>query len=328
MKRTLLLIGVFLLLFGLSYYLTAERGPKKGLKDPSRAFALQENEDINRVFIADRTGRRLTLSIEEGAWMVNKKYPVRPWAIKHFLNVMKSLRLQFIPTEQAQEHIMRHMTAEGLKVEYYNKEGKFKTYYVGGVTSDERGTYYLMEGYDIPYVIENPYGSGGLRQLYNLSEEDWRDKAIFNHGEGDIKKLEVNYPSYKNKSFVIEQKGSSYQVSPYYKTTSASKKPIKKGAIEAYLMNYKQIYSEGFENNYPRMDSIRSMVPFSVITLTNEAGEKHEVSLWPFRKKDDGLFMQMTVERYFVDINEDDFMLAQIYALREILRGYNFFFEE
>ncbi|MCB9291126.1 MAG: hypothetical protein H6560_27725 [Lewinellaceae bacterium] len=49
--------------------------------------------------------------------------------------------------------MVESLATEGMKVELYDKDGGLlKAYYVGGSTSDERGTYMIMEGAEQPYV--------------------------------------------------------------------------------------------------------------------------------------------------------------------------------
>ncbi len=95
-----------------------------------------------------------------------------------------------------------------------------KNYYVGGVTSsDETGTYMIMEGPSnrmslrIPTFIKDNSVSGTCWATTG------GDREIFKEAE-DIQLCQVEYPQQKSASFKIEKVGdAAYEVRPFFSTT-------------------------------------------------------------------------------------------------------------
>ena len=148
--------------------------------------------------------------------------------------------MKYIPPQAAVPQAVKDLAAHGIKVELYDRNNeKLKAYYVGGMTSNERGTYMIMEEAEQPYVMHIPSWEGGLRVRYWLSDMDWEDRTIFGYKPEEINSVSVEYPRQKNKSFKLEQKGGEYLVEPYYEITPRINQSPVKGVAEAYLIGFK-----------------------------------------------------------------------------------------
>ncbi len=298
-----------------------------------RDFKVEDTERIHKIFLADRQGERVTLERRDGSWLYNGRWKARPNAIENLLDAVSRLEMQFKPPQAMVDPMVRDLAANGIKVELYDRQDELiKAYYVGGATADERGTYVIREGAEQPYVAHIPGWSGNLRFRYNLKGDDWRDKSIFDCDPDEIREVTVEYPKQKNKSFRVEKDGGSYQVRPFYDITPAVEAAPARGLVEAFLAGFESLGAEAFENQNPRRDSIRQLVPFSIITVTDDRGAMREVRLFPIFPKrapfeSPPLEGADVVERYFADISNGDFMLAQHRVVKKILWAYPFFFD-
>ncbi len=334
MKRTIILLLAFLSLGGITtWYLRTQQDDKTTLAGADRRFAVENADDIYKIFIADRKGVTTMLERQENEWRYNGKYKARPNAMDNLLDAITRVQVKYKPPQAAVKNMVIDLATNGLKVELYHKNGNLlKAYYVGGSTPDERGTYMIMDGAEQPYVAYIPGWEGNLRFRYNLVGEDWRDKTIFNFDQDDIQSVSVEYPKQKNKSFRLERIGSEFDVKPFYDVTPVINRPLNPGKVEAYLEGFKSLGAEAFENQNPRRDSILQLVPFSIISLTDKAGNEIVVKLYPIFPKVNPGATQLpgadAVERYFLDWNSEDFMLIQHRVFSKILWGYEFFFEK
>ena len=92
---------------------------------------------------------------------------------------------------QAVADVVKDMATEGIKVEIYAKNGKaLRTFYVGGSTSDDRGTFMMMENSNEPYVMHIQGFQGMLRPRFHTDEQDWRDRFVFKLKPEDIKMVD------------------------------------------------------------------------------------------------------------------------------------------
>ena len=127
-------------------------------------FPVRNTDEIGKIFIADRKGETALLERKKDQWIYNGKYPARPTAISLLLETISKINVLTIPSERAVPGMVKEIAADGVKVEIYDRKGKaLKTYYIGGITSDQHGTIMIMEGSEQPYVMHIPSFVGQLR---------------------------------------------------------------------------------------------------------------------------------------------------------------------
>lgn len=324
MRKTLLFLLLFII-FGsaTAWYLLSNSDENTSNVGDDRRFKLENTDDIYKIFIADRRGERTTLERKNGFWLYNGKYTAHPNAVENVLDAMRRVEMQYQPPKAAVQNMIKSLAADGIKVEIYNKNNNLlKSYYIGGSTPDERGTYMILEGAEQPYVAHLPGWEGNLRFRFNLKGDNWRDKTIFAEHLQDIQSVWVEYSKNKNKSFRLQKEGNNYTILPFYDVTPVIQRPYKKGSAEQYLEGFRSLGAEAFENDNPKRDSIQQLTPFSIITLKNTKGEEKTMRMFPIFSESDRM------ERYFAAVSTGDFMLVQQLVFGKVMRGYDFFFEE
>ncbi|MCB0532730.1 MAG: DUF4340 domain-containing protein [Lewinellaceae bacterium] len=330
MKRTGLLVALFLLLGVAAFYVLRQKNTQSGSHVSwDMDFAVKNTEDITRIFLADRGGQRVTLERKDGFWLYNGKYVARPTAVQTLLETIQNINVLYIPPKAAESSMVTSLATEGITVEVYGKNNeRLKRYYVGGVTNDERGTYVIMEGAEQPYVAHVPGFIGQLRARFILKEDDWRDRTVFSEKPEEIQFISVEYPQQKSESFQLEKMDkATYSVKPLFSTTPVSPTPQRKGVAEAYLLQFEKLGAEGFETTNPLRDSVRALVPFAIVKLQRTDSTMKEVRFWPVAIEENYATGQHYINRYFTDLNNGDaFLLTQERVFGKIFRGYNFFF--
>lgn len=339
MNRTLILLAAFLLLGGgVTWYLTQGKDDKTTLAGADRAFAVEDIGQVHKIFIADRQGERTTLERRGGYWLYNGKYKASSSVMGPLLEAIARVQIKYKPPQAAVGQMVQALSTEGIKVELYDGKDKLiKAYYVGGATSDERGTYMIMDGAEQPYVAYLPAWEGNLSVRFRRYGDEWRDKTLFSEEVENIRSVSVEYPKQREQSFVLESTAGGYEVRPFYDITPEIKRPYKEGSAEAFLVNFESVGSEAFRNDYPGRDSISQLVPFSIITLVNKQGDTTQVKLHPIVpenvishdvKTGDYILYSSEIERYFASRNEEDFYLAQHLVLQKLFWGYGSFFKD
>jgi len=336
MKQKLLIPGlVFLALVFITYFFLKQKPAEQGtLSGMDRAFAVKNAADIQKIFLANRIdGSTVLLERQQDHWMLNGRDRARDNAIENLLSAVTKVQMMYKPPEAAVPNMLQDLATRGIKVEVYGKQDKLlKVYYVGGSTSDERGTYMIMEGAEQPYVTHIPSWEGNLRFRYNLKGDAWRDRSIFRFKPKEVATLAVEYPTRREESFKLVPKGGgSLQVQPFYNYQEAKSSKFNPRTVDTYLEQFATIGAEAFRNDYQFQDSIRAMVPFCVFQVELNAGEQQQIRLFPIYPEQNGPITNYStapqVERYFVDINGSDFVLAQHRVIQKVLRGYEYFFQ-
>ncbi|MFN7115333.1 MAG: DUF4340 domain-containing protein [Saprospiraceae bacterium] len=323
MKKTLILLIAFALLGSFTtWYVLSKPDDKTTLLAEERRFKVENTDEIYKIFIADRRGNQTTLERKDGYWLYNGKYPARPNAVENVLDAVRRIEIQYKPPTAAVNNIIKNLSTQGIKIQTFNRNNQLlQAYYIGGGTADETGTYAIKEGAEQPYVVSIPGWQGNIRFRFNLIGDDWRDKTVFAEKAENIESVSVEYPKNRNKSFKLERAGNTYRITPFYDITPIINRPYKEGSVERYLEGFRNLGAEAFENENPRRDSVRQLLPFGIITLKNKAGAEKTVRLFPIFTANN------QAERYFIDVNNEDFMLGQHLVLSKILWGYDFFFE-
>lgn len=327
---TWLIFGLLLLGAVVGGYLYFGKGEKQStLSYPEMQFA-QNTDEVYKIFLVHRHGEQTTLERQDSIWIYNGKYKANPAIMTNLLRTIRGVQLKFIPTKASVPNIIKDLATNGIKVELYGKTNNLlKTYYVGGVTNDEDGTYFIMEDSNNPYVMELPEVSGGIRIRYALTGDQWRDKAIIAAPISSIQTVSVEYPKQKDKSFKLEKNGKTYSVTPFYPYVPKISRPLKTAAPASYLVGYENVIAEAFDNDNPHRDSILNTLPFSIIQYQTTEGNQKYVRFFPIQQKQqDGQGNQLPqVERYLADVNGEDFMLVQHRLVGKLFWGYDMFFE-
>ena len=203
MKRNIVYIIIISILAYLVIYFIKNDSASTISKELSD-FSVNDTSLVDRVFMADKSGKQVLLErAENGQWKVNKKYFARKDGIELLLETISRIAVMSPVSKKATENIFKEMSAISKKVEIYEKGELAKTYYVGSDNKEPMGTYMLMAGSSVPYIMAIPGFNGFVSVRYFLDEADWRDKTVFKHSPKDILKIQVTYPETPENSFAV-----------------------------------------------------------------------------------------------------------------------------
>jgi len=332
MKRLIILLLIVALAgFGVWKYTKTDKYSTLG-KDND--FAVKDTARISRIFLADRKGNTASLTRKGKSWMVNNRYRVNDAVMGSFMNTIYGLETQFRPPQAAINTMVKNLAAQSIKTEIYNDKNELiRSYYVGGVTPDESGTYMIMEGEEQPFIVGVKGKDGGIKVSYFTNEENWRDKAVFRIGVDQIKSVELEYPKLKNKSFKLVKTETGYEVSPLNTSVPKIAKPLNKSRVEAFLVGFKSQVAEALYNNSSEKASIIQTLPFCIFNVEDVNGIKKNVKLYPLIKtnRDGRLILDengnpLPIEKYYAYVDDKDFFIVQEGLFGKIMWAYDYFF--
>jgi hypothetical protein len=330
MKKNYLLLVIFLLLAGsTAWYVLSGKKEDKNALGWDRLFKVPEAE-IQKVFIAKRTGVTSTLERDGDHWKFNGQWRASKNAVENLLEAVSQMELAFVPAPAATDNIVKELAGHGIKVEVYGKGNKLlKAYYIGGVTNDGGGTVALMDGSEQPMIVKLPIMDGQVRTRFELAGDDWRDRHVFPYPADDITSVSIEYPTQRNQGFKLDKANGDWQVKPFYDNVPATNKPLSKGRVDGFLVNFETLMAETFDNDYAKKDSIRQMVPFSVISVKNKQGEERKAAFYSSYRinTETGERKTDVVERFFTDISTGDWMYTQYGVFKKVFWSYDMFFD-
>ncbi|MEO6130399.1 MAG: hypothetical protein ABIQ02_01030, partial [Saprospiraceae bacterium] len=324
MSRNYILAGALILIAGLALYFWKNKKDSSANIDRTESnFAIEDINTIGRIIITSKTGDRSDLKRVGEHWTINDTHTARQTSIDHLLKGINRQHLDHIPNNAATENILTSIAVNGIHVEILDRGGKeLLNYYVGGVTQDERGTFFLKEGQSQPYCLIEPGFEGGLRARYALQPTDWRDVHFWMENNEAIDTLKVNYPNQREHSFVIFKKGNEYSVNPLYSTTPRKTGPVT-NKIRSYLTTLSQLACEDILTAAAEKDSILRMTPFMDMTIIYK-DKTSSLRFFPAGKPSTSEFSP-PINRYFIDYPEHDFMIGQHEVMKGAFRSYDYF---
>lgn len=337
MKRGIwIMLVIFSALVGITVVNLTKDKPlaSSNYQDWDRDFALRDLSTLHKIFIVNRDGQTISLTRDGKDWRFNDTYKAHPNSVSLILQMLEKLEIKYIPTKTASQNAIKTLSSHGIKVELYDQEdNKIKAFYIGGATSDERGTYMIMEGAEQPYVMHLPVWEGNLRTRFEKPQlDDWRDKIVFDYQPDDIEEISINYPKQKKNSFILTKKADGYNIQPINELTPRIDQALNPSMVQTFLSRFKGIYAEAFENNHPRKELIRRQVPFCVIYIRKTDGSEEEVRVHPKPELDYAgnpvpAADYQPFERYLIDRDNGDFMLVQHLQFGPMFWAYSSFFQ-
>ncbi len=325
-----ILLGIFLILGAGAIWFFAFRSNTTYSGSEDR-FAIKDVSKIHKIFIGTKDGNTSVLTRNNGSWLYDGKFKVRKNAMIRLLETTQKMEVLAIPPKIAEKGVKMDLSQNALLVRYFDKRGnKIMGYQIAGASADGQGTHILMEDETQPYIVHIPIWEGILTPRFLTKEEDWRDRAVFAVDYDKIKSVSVEYPNYKNQSFVIEGKKGDYTVKPIHKTTTPITNEVSQGSVQKYLLGFRRLEAEAIRNGSEQEAGITKQLPFAIVNLTRKDGSKKEVRFYPIvstfeESPGAGGAGAAPTEKYFATLN-DDFLLVQQNVFGKIFQAYTSFF--
>jgi uncharacterized protein DUF4340 len=327
-NQTFLLITIILLAIAAFFIVTNKKGTiRKELKD----FAVEDTASVTKIFIADMFGDAVTVEREApGKWSVNKKFTARPDAINMLLYTMKNMDVRSPVAKAAYNTVMKELSSKGIKVEIYQHGKLAKTYYVGGASQDQLGTFMYLENSSVPFVIHIPGFDGYLTTRYILTEDEWRAKSIFDLSIEHISSVisqDIEQPG--NSIMITKQANGDFLLETY-----PDKKPVEgaeQGKIQNYMSGFTFINYE-IESHRSKgfLDSVKAVGPFRILTVTDAGNKTTSVKMFriPVTEQTKRLLEGVSDEKLPFDQdrmlgqinNEPGFVVLQYYVFEKFFK--------
>ncbi len=336
MKTIIYLILIALLCLVAYFALLAPS--KDTLDDKNAGFAIKDTANIEKIIIRNRNGATLTLDKQtQNKWRVNNRFTARKDAIETLLYTFRKLKSVAPVSRSGRANVLKTVQENPLRtIEVYLKddlENAYKTYYLAGITVNNKRTQMMLKGADEPHVVNLPGFEGQLVTRFFTDPEEWRDRTIFRYAPNTIKRISLDYFQKPQHSFQLHVIGSdSFRLDPPKIDSVIQTGPLNKLMAQNYIESFEQVYAEAFENGHPRIDSIQKADPFLRISVTDQNDKQKFIDLHYMlstkRTKSiaDGKTSKYDKDRFFGFINNrNDLVLVQQFGFGKLFRKYDDF---
>ncbi len=236
-------------------------------------FTLEDTTGIDKFTFGKAVIRRKNAT----EWTINDKYAVDDEMLFSLFSVMKSLEIKRPVPAGQRNSVIDLFLRNGTEVTILAGAKVYKKFFVAGDSSES----YAMLDKGEPYEIYIPGGFYmPIRQLFEINEEEWRNRTILKTSSATLKSLSVEYASTPDKNLYVEfksVKSSTGLDSGYY--SLRGEKAVNLPRLYKFLGQYSSVKCEAYINDPALRDSLKTAKPFSKITLTDLDDANSDVML-------------------------------------------------
>lgn len=331
MKRNLIYFGILVALCMAAYFtLIHDKSSSYSKKDA--AFALEDTVNVSRIMLTTLTGDTIDLRNNTGSWTFNNGKMPRPDAIHNLLRTMHQVEIKVPVAKSMHNTVVKNIAGRRTRVEVYNLKGeKIKGFYIGDNSDKLNGTFMLMEGSDMPFVVNIPGFSGYISTVFFTDATDWRSKQIFQYTPDAIQQIDVTYPNVKDSTFsLVRQTDNTFLIV----ANAAGKTPLNQEIVQFYLKQFKVLNAEYYINEDDKRDSLLNTTPACIMAVTDRNTVTTTLKIYyrpltyrskmQFTHKDEPI--EFDLDKYYGIFNNDrDLAIIQNFVFGKLLIGPQFF---
>lgn len=310
-------------------------------------FAVADTASVTKIFLVNKSNKSILFEKQSlGNWKLNGKHKAHIYGVNMLLETMYKLSAKAPVPKSGHNNVISQLATASTKVEIYQEvyrinlldkiklfkhEKLTKTFYVGNPTPDNMGTFMLLEGADIPFIVHILGLRGFLSSRFSVVERDWRDHTVFKAKLVEIQSLTMEIPKSPEKSFKVFLEDNRFSI----------QRLIDKKTLPAYdtlkLMNFLTSFAdlrfEALLNDIDqnRVDSITHSTPKEIITIIKHNGDTTRVKTF-FKPNDSrkydtegGLYTHDLDRLYGLINNDEDFVLMQYFVFGTVLKDIDYF---
>jgi hypothetical protein len=270
-------------------------------------FSVADQNNIDRVVFESST-EKIELTFNGSKWMVNGRYE----ADAQLVTVFFASILQAAPKRKLSgvllDSIGKKMEEKGIAVSLWQGAELAKQFSVVG-NDQKTETYFQLQNGD-PYFITIPGYRVYVASIFELSENDWRDKHIFNFNWQNFKSLKARFPQQSKQDFTVSLINSLFSIEEVAvaDTTKLS------GYLES-IFNLKADRFLGIREAH-LYDSLLASPPLFQLEIEDIAKHVYSLNVYYSKEKDQPIVAKT---------HEEQLLLLQPAVAARILRARDYF---
>lgn len=334
-KSTIIILTILILLSGFAIYIYKTKGSSSTLNKEASNFKYKDTAQIDKIFLADKSGKNVLLEKKKDGWLLNGKYSVRPDVMEVLLYTISSIEVKSPVSKNGKEAIIKLMAGKSTKIEIYSKGKKVKQYFVGHNTQDHTGTFMILtdiendKNYEEPFITHIPGFEGYLTTRYNTDENEWRNRLVINYRPPQIKQIKLDLLEIPDSSFVIDL----FSMQRFGLKTNKGNLKFEEDKMKQYIAYFQNVNCEFVLNEKDHIvDSLKkSALPFAKLTIYDRNNNSSEYEFFhmqsnELQNQEYGINYKYDPDRMYIRYNGGkDWGMAQFYVFGKILQTYDYF---
>ncbi len=270
-------------------------------------FKVSDQNKIDRIILVSKKGK-VELTYDGSKWLINQKYEADPQLVTVFFASLLQVEPKRRISGLLEDSIIHSLKREGTRVSLWEDNSLEKEFNVVG-TDSKMETYFQFDN-DVPYFVTIPGYRVYVASIFELTENEWRNKKVFNFNWQNFKKLNVNLSEYPGQNFTISLANGLFGIE---EITVADTTKLSNYLESIFNLQAERILSEKEALNY---DSILATSPALDMVIEDISKKKFELKIFPSASKSALVVATM---------NQGEPILLQPRAVFNILRKRDYF---
>ena len=311
-------------------------------------FSLDRSLDILRIemYNCDRSEEVIMEKDEQGRWILNAQFFANDLAVQQLLISMNRLRVRQPVSIENRNQVDQMLDERGVTVKFFMQSWRihlgnlrlfpyqraYQSFVVGEDTPDRLSTYMRKSGSQMPFKVHIPALDSGIAYLFEPYEREWRDPVIIDMERQHISRISVRDLNQPEQSYhLMRANAVRFDFFDFDDSSQQIEVAIDSLRLERFLSSFRNLHYETLLNE--EQDQLRKKLmfeqPFMEVNLQNREGM--EVSFVAYARHipevadETGPAVQRDPNRFYIQVNEGEFALAQYYVFSRILRPLSFF---
>jgi len=224
----------------------------------SQTFALTDTVGINRIVF----GKNVLQQNKGGKWTVNGKHLADAPLMRQLFALLQKIDIKKPVSDNLKAGVIAQIEKEGIDIQLSSDNEVRQSFKIVGREME----CYAMHPEGNVFVLYVPGYNISLKEVFYLTEGDWREKTIMASRFLGIKKVAIDYTAKPEESFVIRRDSS------FFKIQGVSK--LDTNMVGNYVDAFKSVRVFSFLDKPSIKDSLQKLAPYCVISLEDIDKEK------------------------------------------------------
>jgi len=311
-------------------------------------FAIDAKYPISRIELTQTTQNQsvvLTNTFANG-WKLNDNLRANESAVNDLEATLRRLTMRYPVSVDKNPQIVNALESGGTRVKVYIQAHRvrfgnlkfwkydrlYRDFVAGADAPENHGAYMKKTGSGKTFVVFRPGYELSLSPIFSPLERIWRDPVIFDLPMESIRTISVIVPGSGDGSFQLRHYGSGlFDIIPSASTLKENISNVDTARVVRFLSSFKEIYYETLldEEGEKLRKILMEEQPFMEISVETTDGNLTTIVCWARKTTGDAVHLAPGVSRdpnrFYVQVNQSDFALAQYYIFNRILRPFSFF---
>ena len=256
-------------------------------------FNVQDTASIDMISIKSAK-EMIELSRNGGPWMVNNKTKAEQSIVKVLLSILKDMEVIRSVAQAQENEIAEFIVDNGFLVEISGNGELLNSFYSSG-NENKTVSYMMSISNRQPYIVSIPGYGSYIAGIFEIPENDWRERLILSTNWRTLQNLKIDYADYPEYDFEIRFKFNFLGVEGIDRLDTARMMNF----IEGF--NYLQADRYLSEGELPQYDSLQDTPHTVSLTVQDiDASNSKTIRFYPLLKNDDMMLAYIEEDRQMV----------------------------